>query len=81
MLSAEPYPDLPARRRRTAGPAPSLRVRLTGLMKLAAAGGLAFAVGVLAMVAMQSLGWTAGLLASISGPMLIATTVERLYSA
>ena len=58
-----------------------MRVRLAGLMKLAAAGGLAFAVGVFAMVAMQSLGWSAGLLASISGPMLIATTVERLYPA
>jgi hypothetical protein len=50
-------------------------------MKLAAAGGVAFAAGVFAMVAMQSLGWSAGLLASISGPVLVATTVDRLYSA
>ena len=81
MLSAEPYPDLPAHRRTIAGPARSPRPRFVGLMKLAAAGGLAFAVGTLAMSAMHCLGWGAGLLASVSGPVLIATTVERLYPA
>jgi len=30
---------------------------------------------------MRSFGWAAGLLASVSGPMLIANVVGRLYSA
>jgi hypothetical protein len=80
MLSAEPYPDVPAGRRRMAGAARSLRIRLAGLVKLAAVGGLAFAVGVFAMIAMSSLGWGAGLLATVSGPMLIASVIGKLYA-
>jgi hypothetical protein len=54
---------------------------LLALVKLALLGGVAFAVGVVAIVAMRSLGAGPGLLAAVGGPVLIAHTVERLYAA
>jgi hypothetical protein len=54
---------------------------LAAVLKYAVVGGLAFAIGFLAIVAMRSFGWAAGVLASVSGPMLIASVVGRLYPA
>jgi hypothetical protein len=81
MSSAELLPGLPVRRPvAEAAAARSPRVRLVALVKLAVVGGLAFAIGFFAMVAMRSFGWGAGLVATVSGSVLIANVVGRLYA-
>ncbi len=81
IWSAELHPGGPPLRRPVAEAANArLRVRLAALAKLAAVGGLAFAMGLVALVAMRSFGWAAGLLATVGGPVLIAKVVGRLYT-
>ena len=80
ISSAELHPGLPAGQPVVEpAPARSLRAGLLALVKLAVVGGLAFAVGFLAMIAMRSVGLAAGLAAAIGGPMLLANVLERLY--
>ena len=79
--SADLCSGLPERRPEVAAAdAPQPRARLHAVVKLILVGVTAFAIGLVAMVAMRSFGWATGLLAAVGGPVLIATVVERLYA-
>jgi hypothetical protein len=73
IWSAELHPGLRERRRSvTETRARSLPELLVALARLGLLGGLSFAVGLVAIVALRSFGWAAGLAASVGGPMLVA---------